>query len=58
MKPTKQEGAQCRCCGQLLSDEDAEGLEAHGLDTGLQLWQCSECMEVYEEKDDAKECCR
>lgn len=57
MKPTKVEGVQCRCCGALLSDEDAEGLESHGLETGLELWQCPECMEVYQDRTEAKDCC-
>lgn len=58
MKATKQEGRQCRCCGQLVSEEDADGLEAHGYENGLELWQCGECMEVYDDRDEAKGCCR
>lgn len=57
MRPTKVEARQCRCCGALVSEEDGDGLEAHGYDDGLQAWACEDCGEVYEDRTEAKECC-
>lgn len=57
MRPTKVDARRCRCCDQLVSEEDGEALEQHGYDTGFQAWACGECGEVYEDRDEAKACC-
>ena len=58
MKASKvKEPRRCACCGTVYSLE-GEAAADHEQETLEAAWECGECGEVYEDRDEAKECCR
>lgn len=50
LEPQKICAARMPCCEDLFNEEDVETFD--------ELWMCGECGVVYEDKDEAKECCQ
>lgn len=50
MKVKKLKGYECPECGDFFIEEDLPDL--------VERYQCGECEEIYEDRDEAKKCCR
>lgn len=59
MKPMKVTTAMaCPCCEEIFDGDDGSQLEDHTPERLPEAWECGECGELHEDKDEAKECCR
>ena len=54
MKVKQVKGIKCPECGAVVLEVVLEG-DIPQVET---LYQCGECEEVYEDRDEAKECCK
>ena len=50
MKVKKVKGMRCPECDEVIPEEELPELTT--------IYQCGECEEVYDDLDEAKECCR
>ena len=50
MKVKVIKGMECPECGEFIPKEDFPELTSR--------YQCGECEEIYDDRDEAKECCR
>jgi len=55
MKVKEVKGLECPHCASFITQDDL-GVEFES--AIVTLYQCSECNEVYEDKEEAKDCCK
>jgi hypothetical protein len=51
---------ECPGCGDFFPEDDYEDhltTEQCGFPEAQEAWQCQECDAIYDERDEAKECC-
>jgi hypothetical protein len=60
MKVTKvTDAVRCPCCSVVIDSANGEIMEEHALEKlDDSAWECGECGELYEDRDEAKECCK
>lgn len=58
MKARKVKAMFCQCCSELIDADDLDLLETHGLEEAPEAYICGECEQIYEDRDEAKECCK